>query len=81
MKALDHRGPASMHPAEQELVRQAADALLFCEDLDFDDGARAALADVEALAGHLVAGGRWGDEAAATLVAEVSSCGPVTRVG
>ena len=43
--------------------------------------ARASLEDVDALAEHLVASGRWSDERAKQLVEDILACGPVTAVG
>ena len=38
------------------------------------------MADVEVLAEHLVATGRWTSERAEQLVSDVLACGPVTPV-
>ena len=61
VKTLEDLGPAKLQPAEQDRVRDAADTLIFAADLD---EARAALEDVDALAEHLVASGRWSEERA-----------------
>jgi hypothetical protein len=68
-------GPAKLHAGEIELVRGAADALLFAADLD-DAEARAALADVHTLARDLVTSQRWTSERAAQLLHDVRACGP-----
>jgi hypothetical protein len=39
------------------------------------------MADVDSLAEHLVASGRWSDDRAQQLVDDLMACGPVTPVG
>jgi hypothetical protein len=78
VKTLDEIGPTKLQPAEQARVREAADTLIFAADLD---DARAAMADVDALAEHLVASDRWSEERARQLVDDLLACGPVTAVG
>ena len=56
VKTLEDLGPSKLLPHEQELIREAADTLIFAADLA---EARSALADVEALAEHLASTGRW----------------------
>jgi hypothetical protein len=77
MKTLEDLGPAKLQPAEQDLIREAADTLIFAADLD---EARSTLADLEALVEHLVASGRWTAERADQLAADLLACGPVTPV-
>ena len=77
VKTLEDLGPAKLQPAEQARVREAADTLIFAADLD---DARAAMADVDSLAEHLVASGRWSEERAKQLVDDLLACGPVTPV-
>ena len=78
VKTLDELGPTKLQPIEQDRVRDAADTLIFAADLD---DARAAMADVESLAEHLVASDRWSEERAKQLVDDLLACGPVTAVG
>ena len=78
VKTLEDLGPAKLQPAEQDRVREAADTLIFAVDLD---EARAAMADVDSLAEHLVASDRWSEERAKQLVDDLLACGPVTAVG
>jgi len=78
VKTLEDLGPAKLQAAEQDRIREAADTLIFATDLE---EARAALEDVDALAEHLVATGRWTDERAERLVQDLLACGPVTPVG
>jgi hypothetical protein len=78
VKTLEDLGPAKLQPAEQDRVREAADTLIFAADLE---EARAAMADVDALAEHLVASDRWSEERAKQLADDLLACGPVTAVG
>jgi hypothetical protein len=77
VKTLEDLGPSKLQPHEQELIREAADTLIFAADLD---EARSALADVEALAEHLAGTGRWTAERTEQLVSDLVACGPVTPV-
>ena len=77
VRTLEELGPTKLQPAEQDRIRDAADTLIFAADLD---EARAALADVDALAEHLVASERWSEERAQELIEDVLACGPVTTV-
>jgi hypothetical protein len=77
MKTLKDMGPAKLQPAEQDRIRDAADNLIFAADLD---EARTALMDIEALAEHLVASGRWTSERADQLASDLVACGPVAPV-
>jgi hypothetical protein len=77
IRTLEDLGPAKLQPVEQERIREAADNLIFAADLD---DARGALTDVEALAEHLVATGRWTAERAEQLAADLVACGPVSPV-
>ena len=78
VKTLEDLGPTKLQPPEQDRVREAADTLIFAADLD---DARAAMADVDSLAEHLVASDRWSEERAKQLVDDLLACGPVTAVG
>jgi hypothetical protein len=77
VKTLGDLGPAKLLDSEQERIREAADTLIFaaCEE-----EAAAAVADVEALAEHLAASGRWTEERARELAADVTACGPMEPV-
>ena len=78
VRTLDDLGPTKLQPAEQERIREAADTLIFAAT---SEQARVALADIAALAGHLVASERWSQERADTLVRDVEACGPIATVG
>ena len=77
VKTLEDLGPTKLQPAEQDRVRDAADTLIFAAG---HDEARAAMADVDSLAEHLVASDRWSDERARQLVDDLLACGPVAPV-
>jgi hypothetical protein len=74
MTFLRELGPAKLHAAESDLIRTAADTLLFCRDLD-DEAARDALVDVENLASHLLASERLTSQRAHHLLNDVRACG------
>ena len=59
-------------------AREAADTLIFASEVE---ETRAAMADVESLADHLVASDRWSEERARQLVDDLLACGPVAPVG
>jgi hypothetical protein len=71
VKTLDELGPTKLQADEQEVIRTAADALIFDED------AYEALAQVEDLAERLVDAERWTPERARALVDDVAACGPL----
>ena len=77
VKTLEDLGPSKLQPGEQDRIREAADNLIFAAG---PDEARDTLADVEALAEHLVVSGRWTAERADQLVIDLLACGPVTPV-
>jgi len=79
IKTLDDMAAAKLLDDEQQRIRDAADNLLFCETPDAP-GAREALADIEALTGHLVEAGRWSEERARALEDDVVACGPVAQL-
>ena len=41
MRSIEGIGRSKLHTEEQDTIREAADALLFCEDLEADPGAQA----------------------------------------
>jgi hypothetical protein len=75
-KLVDDLSGSKLHPAEQQIVRDAADALFFCEDLGADAEARAALTALETLVSGLVESERFTPETAERLRADVEGCGP-----
>jgi hypothetical protein len=80
VKTLRDLGAAKLWPAEQACIREAADALLFCRDLDEDD-ARRALAAVTALADELIDAQRWTPLRALQLLDDIWACGPRATLG
>lgn len=70
----------SLTPDQQAVIREAADALLFSEDLAADAQAREALAELRTLAGKLVEDDVLGGETVERLVGEIEDCGPVATV-
>jgi hypothetical protein len=77
LRTLEDVGPAKLHESEQERIREAADTLIFAATLD---EAREALGDVDALAEHLAASGRWSEERTAELAQDILACGPLAPV-
>jgi hypothetical protein len=77
VKTLEDVGPTKLHESEQERIRDAADTLIFAATLE---EARAALADIDALAEHLAATGRWTEARAAGLAQDILACGPLAAV-
>ena len=76
MKSLSDLGPAKLHADEQELIRDAADTLLFTEDA----GAEKVLDSVDQLASRLVDAGRLLEETADKLLSDLEDCGPTPAV-
>ena len=76
MKALADLGPAKLHADEQELIRDAADTLLFTEDAGADE----VLNRVDQLASRLVDSGRLLEETADKLLSDLEGCGPTPAV-
>src|SRR5688572_10248453 len=77
MKTLADMGPAKLQPAEQDVIREAADAMFFAEDLEGDLEAAAALSRLGQMAARLVEADRWLFASADRLIQDVESCGPV----
>jgi hypothetical protein len=83
MKTVSASGEGALEPAEQAIMREAADALFFCEDITLDDDARDALSRVSDLAGQLVGAERWDPELAERVLQDLEDCGPpqLVRLG
>jgi len=77
MDTLRSVAGSKLHADEQDQIREAADALLFCDDMDNGSEARLGLDAVRELAHHLAGTGRWSPETADRLLEDVASCGPV----
>jgi hypothetical protein len=78
MTLLTELGPAKLHAPEQQAIRDAADALLFCSDIDSDPDTRAALDAFMGVAARLVLTERLLQETADRLIDAVEGCGPKT---
>ncbi len=81
MKTIQDLSASKLHPQEQELVRDAADSLLFCGDLRDDSAAEQALAEVYGLVDRLVDSDRMEPERGQRLIEDVEACGPLAPVG
>jgi hypothetical protein len=77
METLRSVGEAKLHTEEQDQIREAADVLLFCDDIDAGPEAKLALDGVRELTRRLVGTGRWTPDAADRLLEDVAGCGPV----
>ncbi|HVL30707.1 MAG TPA: hypothetical protein VM299_00605 [Solirubrobacteraceae bacterium] len=75
VKTLADLGPAKLSADEQQVVRTAADALLFDGGDGYDE-----LSAVEDLAQQLVDADRLSAERARKLVDDVAACGPSAGV-
>jgi hypothetical protein len=80
MKVLEDLGPSKLTAPEQELIRDAADTLFFCENVAADDYAGEALVKVKDLTARLVEADRWLPESADRLLDDVEGCGPLAPV-
>ena len=77
VKALEDLSESKLHPDEQQIVREAADSLLFCEDPANDEAAEQALGEFYELTDRLVESDRLSTEATTRLTADVEACGPM----
>ena len=77
MRTLRSAGAPKLHADEEQQIREAADTLLFSDDMETGPEARRALDGVRELTRRLVASGRWTPEAADRLLEDVAGCGPV----
>jgi hypothetical protein len=80
MHTLADLGPAKLLDDEVDRLRDAADTLLFTEDMS-DDAARTSVRDARSVIDHLVDSGRWTEERAGRLTDDLAACGPLARVG
>ena len=76
IQTLRDMGPAKLLPAEQALLREAADTLLFCTEPDADGAAQVSLAAVAVLTDDLIDAERWTPESAQRLLDDIWACGP-----
>lgn len=80
MQTLAELGPTKLHEDEVDRLRDAADTLLFTEDMA-DDAAKTAVRDARGIIDNLVASGRWTEERAGRLADDLAACGPLAPVG
>jgi len=76
MRTLNELGASKLLAAEQDLIRHAADSLVFSRNLLEDGTAHEALENIERLCRALVDSGRWEHATAMRLADDVSDCGP-----
>ena len=76
MTTIADLSATKLHPGEQSVLRDAADALLFAVH-PADEELRAALAAADELVDRLVDSGRLLEETGDRLVAELEGCGPL----
>ena len=81
MTTIESLGQGKLHGEEQATIREAADALFFCEDLEGDATAQGALDAFHALVDRLLESERLVPETAHRLTAQVEECGPLVAVG
>jgi hypothetical protein len=79
VRAVDALGSAKLHPDERDMIRAAADALLFCRELSQDPAAEEALASVYDVTDRLVESERMSRAGAQRLVVDIEACGPFPR--
>jgi hypothetical protein len=77
METLRSVGDTKLHGEERDQIREAADALLFCDDIDAGPEAKVALDGVRDLTRRLAGTGRWTPDASDRLLEDVAGCGPV----
>ena len=77
MKVLEDLSVSKLHADEQDVVREAADALFFCDNLEADPSAERALANFYQLVDRLMESERLMPETAGRLTTALEACGPV----
>jgi hypothetical protein len=83
MTVISAEGDPALSAAERDTLREAGDALFFCEDIALDEDAREALSRVTDLTGQLVGAERWDPELAEQVLQDLEDCGPpqLVRLG
>lgn len=81
VRILNSPDGEQLRPDELQRIRDAADSLLFCADVELDSAARDAADEIADLAVELVESGRWDEDTAEELVSDVLACGPVAFAG
>jgi hypothetical protein len=80
MRVVSAEGRERLEAHEQVLLREAADALFFSEDVAGDSEAGDALAHANDLAGNLVGAERWTPDHAERVLQDLEACGPAQLV-
>ena len=80
MKVIADLSASKLHANEEQAIRDAADALFFCENLTEDSEARRTLDALEQVLDHMVEADRLLPETAGRLIADVQACGPLVPV-
>ncbi len=80
MKTVTDLAASKLHAPEQAVIREAADSMLFCEDLPGDPATRSALDAVRLVAAKLVDSDRMEPETVDRLLADIEDCGPLAPV-
>jgi hypothetical protein len=80
MRVVSAEGAERLEPDEQAVLREAADALFFSDDIAGDPEASAALARANDLAASLVAAERWTADHAERVLQDLEACGPAQLV-
>jgi hypothetical protein len=80
METIGDAEGTTLHAEEVQMIREAADALLFCEDLEADHAAVEALDAFHGLTDQLLENGRMTSERVGRLTADVEACGPLAPV-
>ena len=76
MKTMADVGPAKLQPRERDLIREAADAMLFADDIQQDAHAVMAMKALQEMAENLIESERWLFQTADRLLRDVEDCGP-----
>ena len=80
MQTLAELGPAKLLDHEVDRLREAADTLLFTENMA-DEAAVVATREARSVIDNLVDSGRWSEERASRLADDLAACGPLAPVG
>jgi hypothetical protein len=80
MRVVSAEGRERLEPEEQAMLREAADAIFFSEDIAGDPEASQALAGANDLAGNLVGAERWTPDHAERVLQDLEACGPAQLV-
>ena len=79
LSLIDDIGSATLDAGDQQAIRDAADAVLFCFDVVSDADARRTLKDLDHVLDRLVDSGRLLGETADSILGAVEACGPQTE--